>query len=100
MLLRPQRKQVRDDVVKGIHMTGTEGYLWLKCKGCSGEVGIPTDLNEPTVECPQCGQSVQVRGRVLYRPASQGELTTHGPTNSVAPTSSSPSLILKTPSLG
>jgi hypothetical protein len=43
-------------------------YRWIKCVGCGGEVGIPSDWSASTVECPKCGLSVQVGGGILYRP--------------------------------
>jgi hypothetical protein len=54
----------------------SEDYRWIRCRGCKGEVGIPSDWPHDTVECPQCGMAVQVwihvHGKVLYRPA-QGD---------------------------
>jgi hypothetical protein len=44
-----------------------EAFRWIRCEGCRGEVGIPSDWNESTVDCPECGMAVQVLGRVLYR---------------------------------
>lgn len=47
-----------------------EAVRWIKCRGCGGEVGIPPGWGEPSVDCPECGASVQVHGKVLYRPPS------------------------------
>lgn len=52
----------------GAFDTASEDYLWIKCRGCGGEVGVPSDWEGPGVECPSCGLTVQVQGRVLYRP--------------------------------
>jgi DNA-directed RNA polymerase subunit RPC12/RpoP len=52
----------------GAFDTASEDYLWIKCRGCGGEVGVPSEWDEPDVECPSCGLTVQVQGRVLYRP--------------------------------
>lgn len=50
-----------------------EDHHWIRCGGCSGEVGIPLDWSENSVECPECGSAIQVTGRVLYRPAALPE---------------------------
>lgn len=48
-----------------------QDYCWIGCKGCGGEVGIPADLHDEAVECPQCKTVVRTAGRILYRPAAQ-----------------------------
>jgi len=48
-----------------------EDHRWIKCTGCKGDVGIPSDWTESTADCPQCGTAVQVKGGVLYRPPVQ-----------------------------
>jgi hypothetical protein len=72
-----------------------EDYRWIKCKRCKGELGIPSDWPQDTVECPQCGTAVQVwihvHGKVLYRPA-QGEASqTQSEATTTAPGPRSPS---------
>jgi hypothetical protein len=49
-----------------------EDVRWIKCRGCKGEVGIPSDWSEQLVECPQCGLQLRVHGKVLYRPSVEG----------------------------
>lgn len=63
--------------------TASEEYLWIKCRGCGGEVGVPSDWDGPGVQCPSCGLTVQVHGKVLYRPPASS------PQN-VAPAAESP----------
>ncbi len=46
----------------------SEDYWWIECVGCGGDVGTPLDWKETSVECPECGYSVQINRRVLYRP--------------------------------
>lgn len=49
-----------------------ESHRWVKCKGCGGEIGIPANWEDETVECPECREQVRVHGKVLYRkPADQ-----------------------------
>jgi len=43
-------------------------YRWIKCAGCGGEVGVPPDWKENTVQCPHCGSVHYVGSSVLYRP--------------------------------
>lgn len=50
--------------------TTAEACQWIKCRGCGGEVGIPAGWPENEVECPECGLTVQIKGKVLYRPPS------------------------------
>jgi DNA-directed RNA polymerase subunit RPC12/RpoP len=42
-------------------------YRWIVCKGCDGEVGIPSDYSENSVECPNCQAKALVAGKVLFR---------------------------------
>jgi hypothetical protein len=60
-------------VTDGVPSALREDYRWIRCKGCKGEVGIPSDWSQDTVDCPQCGMAVQVRGGVLYRPPIQAD---------------------------
>src|SRR5450755_1656501 len=82
----------------GTRRTAPEEYLWIKCGGCDGEVGVPSDRDDAGVECPSCGLAVQVHGRVLYRPPAS-------PAQGVAPTAEPPICtqlpisLLKSPSL-
>ena len=50
-------------------------HRWLKCSGCRGDIGIPSDWVQSTVDCPQCGTAAHLPGRVLYRPAADGQPT-------------------------
>jgi hypothetical protein len=45
-----------------------DSHLWVRCRGCKGEVGVPQDWQDATVECPSCREVLQVRGKILYRP--------------------------------
>jgi hypothetical protein len=51
-----------------------EVYRWIRCKECTGEVGIPSDWKQATAACPKCGEIVRVndKSKVLYRPPVQG----------------------------
>ena len=72
-----------------------EDYQWIRCKGCKGEVGIPSDWPADTVECPQCGMAVQLwihlHGKVLYRPAQGDAPQVQSEETATAPAFSSPS---------
>jgi DNA-directed RNA polymerase subunit RPC12/RpoP len=46
-------------------------YRWILCKGCDGEVGIPSDYIENSLECPNCQAKVIVAGMVLFRPPAK-----------------------------
>jgi DNA-directed RNA polymerase subunit RPC12/RpoP len=50
------------------HTSSSDEYRWIKCRGCGGKVGVPLDWKENSVECPECGATVLVNDRVLYRP--------------------------------
>lgn len=63
---------------------------WISCHGCKGEVGIPEDWNQNSVECPSCGERVIVSGQILYRPPS---------VKPVGPVVDSAQLAVTTPSL-
>jgi hypothetical protein len=73
----------------GAHRTASEDYLWISCRGCGGEVGVPSNWDDPGVACPSCGLTVQVHGRVLYRPPVSGSPMTPSarqpPTTTVLP---------------
>lgn len=44
---------------------------WIRCDGCKGEVGIPSDLDASSVTCPKCGSIVGIEaGTIKWRPAS------------------------------
>jgi hypothetical protein len=44
-------------------------YRWVKCTGCGGEVGIPSDRTDGTVKCPQCKATVAIYDEgLIYRP--------------------------------
>lgn len=79
--------------------TASEEYLWIKCRGCGGEVGVPSDWDEPGVQCPDCELTVQVHGRVLYRPPASGRPTTlsarQPPITTVLPNAPLPNLSLE-----
>jgi hypothetical protein len=45
-----------------------ESYVWLTCRGCDGDVGIPSSVQSGSVECPGCGSELKINGRVLYQP--------------------------------
>lgn len=49
----------------------TDSHLWVRCRGCQGEVGVPQDWQDDTVECPSCREVLQVRGKILYRPPAE-----------------------------
>ena len=70
-----------------------EDCRWIRCRGCGGEVGIPSSWTDSNVACPQCGQVVQAKGGILYRPAVQ---TVPPPQRrqALAPTAKGPSLEL------
>jgi hypothetical protein len=73
----------------------SEDYRWIKCLGCAGNVGIPLDWKENTVECPHCGLSIQGRTRFLYRPApDQAPAISSAPASAVASSQKVPSLDL------
>ena len=66
----------QEAVVHGVPSTPKdhpEDYRWIVCRGCKGEVGIPSDWTADTIDCPECGMAVRVRGCLLYRPPIQGE---------------------------
>lgn len=48
---------------------------WIRCPGCSGQIGVPPAWPSEAVCCPKCAAVVHIdeRMRVLWRPA--GELT-------------------------
>jgi DNA-directed RNA polymerase subunit RPC12/RpoP len=58
----------------GVQRTAADDYIWIKCRGCGGEIGVPSDWNDPGAECPSCGLIIQVHGRVLYRPPTSGSV--------------------------
>lgn len=70
-----------------------ESHRWVKCRGCGGEIGIPTDWKDDTVECPECREQVRVNGKVLYRPAEETQAPQTPLVQVIAPS------IKKTPSL-
>jgi hypothetical protein len=47
-----------------------EPAQWVACRGCGGQIGVPTGWFGPTIACPKCGAIVAMRatGRVLWRP--------------------------------
>ncbi|SRR6266478_1557563 len=63
-------------------------YSWIKCAGCGGEIGIPSDWKASTVEGPKCGASVQVDRSILYRPPAQVQAPASTPSSPLQPTSS------------
>jgi hypothetical protein len=64
-----------DGASLGIQRTAADDYIWIKCRGCRGEIGVPSDWNDPGAECPSCGLIIQVHGRMLYRPPASGQVT-------------------------
>jgi hypothetical protein len=77
---------------------GTGPYRWIRCGGCHGEIGIPPDWKERSVECPKCETWVQVKanGQVVYRPPGEAaQRPSHsGPSTAPAAAPGSPSLDL------
>ncbi|HWB14472.1 MAG TPA: hypothetical protein VG826_34925 [Pirellulales bacterium] len=61
------RSNLSDTIAAG---GGTE---WVRCPGCSGEIGIPPAWPAEAVCCPKCSAVVRIdeRMRVLWRPAEQ-----------------------------
>jgi DNA-directed RNA polymerase subunit RPC12/RpoP len=89
----------RTDVASlGVQRIAPDDYLWIKCKGCGGEVGFPANWDDPGVECPSCGLTIPVHGRILYRPVVSG-LPSLAPTPQLPTTTVFPSPIQRGPSL-
>ena len=65
-----------DGASLGVQRTASDAYIWIKCRGCGGEIGVPSDWNDPGAECPSCGLTTQVHGRILYRPPTSGQVST------------------------
>lgn len=45
----------------------TGNYRWVACQDCDGEIGIPADLTEGVVTCPECSATIKLHGTILYR---------------------------------
>jgi hypothetical protein len=56
----------------GVQRTASDAYIWIKCRGCGGEIGVPSNWNDPAVQCPSCKLAMQINGRVLFRPPTAG----------------------------
>jgi len=41
---------------------------WIKCRGCKGEIGVPSALRERQIECPGCGLVHKLSETILFRP--------------------------------
>ena len=53
------------------HVANTMTSRWIKCPQCRGEVGLPLEWAESTVECPKCATtlSTEPRPEVKWRPS-------------------------------
>jgi ribosomal protein S27E len=58
----------------GAKRTASDAYLWIKCRGCGGEIGVPSHWDNPAVQCPSCKATMQVQGGVLFRPPTPGSV--------------------------
>jgi hypothetical protein len=89
---------VEDVASLGTQRTATDDHLWMKCRGCGGEVGVPSNWGNPAVQCPSCKLTMQVQGEVLFRPPTHGIANFAAAPQSATLTNSQHSL-LQSPSL-
>jgi len=82
----------------GVQRTASEDYVWIKCRGCGGEVGVPSNWDNPAVQCPSCKATTQVQGGVLFRPPSPGGVI-FAPSPQSATLTNPQYALLKSPSL-
>lgn len=60
---------------------------WIRCPGCSGEIGVPHSYPADAIACPKCAAIVSIdeRIRIRWRPNIRNDASEHGSTSRDSP---------------